>query len=44
MRMLTKVFALLFGVFASLAAADLGTYVPYHPMVDNSTWANIDQV
>jgi len=43
-RMLRKVFALLFGVFASRAAADLANYTPIQPKVDGSTWANIEQV
>jgi hypothetical protein len=50
-----KAMMLLFGsfltsTFARLREAtpkppgDISTYVPYHPMVDNSTYGNIDHV
>ena len=45
--MLQKAFTMLFGVAATTMASsqgDINTYVPYHPKVDNSTYANIDQV
>lgn len=42
--MLQRVFTILFGVAATVLAQDINTYVPYHPKVDNSTYANVDQV
>lgn len=53
--MLKQVLALLFGVVATFTAStridiekkklgDVGSWTPHHPGVDNSTFANVDQV
>lgn len=49
--MLKRTLALLFGVVTSFTAStkvempkDVGSWNPHHPSVDNSTYANTDQI